>query len=359
MTLDLDRAHRRESAGTNMQRHRRGADARVGQRFEDVVGEMQPRSGRRDRAGLRRIHGLVVVDVGGTDGAMYIMRQRERAVAIQYLFDRNFAFSYDDWASGPRIARNSERVTVAQDEARIVLEHAMRPNQREPCARGTFSRTGRPHHQQLDAAARLLLREQPRRQHARVVQHDQIALAQMTHEFVEARMIDRLGFAIEHEQARLVAASQRLLRNQFFGQFVVEFGKPHLRGKRSPRAKADRANSATPLDYTGKRRARDRLRCASPRRDDLEWIIDTREDGGALRRPIRCRRIRPRTAPRFREIQCRRPDAVPRTDCSPSYARRVPLRRTAPARVFREYRKCLCPTPACAPRGSSRTDCCR
>ena len=119
-------------------------------------------------------------------------------------------------------------MTVAQDEARVVLEHAMRPNQRDPRARGTFSRAGRPHHQQLDAAARLLLREQPRRQHARVVEHDQVALAQMTHEFVEARMLDRLGFAIEHEQARLVAPSQRLLRDQFFRQIVVEFGKPHL-----------------------------------------------------------------------------------------------------------------------------------
>ena len=91
MTLDLVGAHRRESARPDMQRHGRGADARVGQRFEDVVGEMQPRGRRRDRAGLRRIDGLVVVDVGGTDRAMYIMRQRERAVAIQYLFDRDFA----------------------------------------------------------------------------------------------------------------------------------------------------------------------------------------------------------------------------------------------------------------------------
>ena len=112
-------------------------------------------------------------------------------------------------------------MTVAQDEARVVLEHAMRPYQRDPRARGTFSRTGRPHHQQLDSSARLLLREQARRQHARIVEYDQIALAQMTHEFVEARMIDRLAFAIEHEQTRLVAASQRLLRNQFFRQFVV------------------------------------------------------------------------------------------------------------------------------------------
>src|SRR5260370_8887785 len=51
----------------------------------------------------------------------------------------------------------------------------------------------------------------------------------MTDEFVEAGMLDRFGFAIEDEHARLVATSQRLLRNQFFGQIVVEFGKPHLR----------------------------------------------------------------------------------------------------------------------------------
>src|ERR1700722_18498072 len=87
MTLDLDRTHRRESTGTNMQRHRRGANPSVGQRFEDIVGEMKAGGWRRDRAGPRGIDCLVVVDVGGTDGAMYIVRQRERAVAIQYLFD--------------------------------------------------------------------------------------------------------------------------------------------------------------------------------------------------------------------------------------------------------------------------------
>ena len=31
------------------------------------------------------------------------------------------------------------------------------------------------------------------------------------------------------DNARLIATSQRLLRNQFFRQFVVEFRKPHLR----------------------------------------------------------------------------------------------------------------------------------
>ena len=45
--------------------------------------------------------------------------------------------------------------------------------------------------------------------------------ALMPNELVEARVLDRFGFAIEHEQARLVATSQRLLRNQFFGQVVV------------------------------------------------------------------------------------------------------------------------------------------
>ena len=39
--------------------------------------------------------------------------------------------------------------------------------------------------------------------------------------------------AIEHEQARLVAAGQRLLRNQSLRQFVVEFRKPHLIQRRS------------------------------------------------------------------------------------------------------------------------------
>src|SRR5258708_1116177 len=55
----------------------------------------------------------------------------------------------------------------------------------------------------------------------------------MFDEFLEAGMVDRFGFGIEHEQPSLVAAGQWLLRDQFFGQFVVEFRKPHLRSEDS------------------------------------------------------------------------------------------------------------------------------
>ncbi len=112
-------------------------------------------------------------------------------------------------------------MTVAQDEARVVFEHAMRTDQRDPCADGTLKRADRPHHQQLDAATRFLLREQAGRQHAGVVEYQQVAFAQVTDKFVEAGMLERFGFAIEHEQARFVAAGERLLRDQFFGQVVV------------------------------------------------------------------------------------------------------------------------------------------
>src|ERR1035437_8844999 len=189
VTLDLDGSHRSESAGTDMQRHRSGADARIGQRLEDLGGEMQPRGGRRESAGPRGIHGLVVVDVGGTDAAMNIVRQRERAGALEYLFDGNSALAYDDWAARPRVAGDPQRMTVAQNEARVILEHAMRPYQRDPFAGGTLERLDRPHHQQLDAAARFLLREQARRQHAGVVEYQQVSFAQMTDEFVKAGML--------------------------------------------------------------------------------------------------------------------------------------------------------------------------
>src|SRR5260370_29984683 len=91
----------------------------------------------------------------------------------------------------------------------------------------------------------------------------------MTNELVEAGMLDGFVFSIEHEQARLVATSQRLLRNQFFRQIVVEFGKPHLRQSRlfsdtSPRARALCAAS-------GNRRS--------------EWIVDAGKDGGAFATP--------------------------------------------------------------------------
>ncbi len=57
-------------------------------------------------------------------------------------------------------------------------------------------------------------------------------------------MLDRLVLAIEHKQPRLVAPSQRLLRNQFFWQFVVEFGKPHVISEEISGYQPGRANAA-------------------------------------------------------------------------------------------------------------------
>src|ERR1700676_3031491 len=45
----------------------------------------------------------------------------------------------------------------------------------------------------------------------------------MTREFVEARMLDFATLAIEHQQARLIAARERFLRDELIGQVVVEF----------------------------------------------------------------------------------------------------------------------------------------
>jgi len=124
----------------------------------------------------------------------------------------------------------------------------MRARERNPCARGNFDpaldRTvKRPHQQQLHPTARFLLREQPRRQHASVVDNDQVAGAQMPHQFIKSRMLDSLGFAIQDEQPSLIAPSQRLLRNQLFRQIVLKFRKSHL-DARAARGRWDSTNQS-------------------------------------------------------------------------------------------------------------------
>jgi hypothetical protein len=54
-----------------------------------------------------------------------------------------------------------------------------------------------------------------------------ITLAQLFGQLRERTVAPRPARAIQHEQPRSVALGERGLRDQLFGQFVVEFGNQH------------------------------------------------------------------------------------------------------------------------------------
>src|ERR1700739_5016122 len=62
---------------------------------------------------------------------------------------------------------------------------------------------------------------------AAVVQNEQIAFAQEVREIAEHPVGVFTGLAIKGEHARAPTLWWRLLRNQFFGKFVVEIGNKH------------------------------------------------------------------------------------------------------------------------------------
>src|SRR6266852_6338188 len=104
-----------------------------------------------------------------------------------------------------------------------------------PCAVGLF---GRAHQQEFDRTAEILTQLEPRRKDAGVISHQQVAIAQMTREFVETRMRDLAGSPLQHEQPGVVAARERLLGYQRLGQVIAQFTTSHFFCKRAEQVAA-------------------------------------------------------------------------------------------------------------------------
>jgi hypothetical protein len=81
----------------------------------------------------------------------------------------------------------------------------------------------RPLDQHLDAPAAVLDAMQAGVQHARVVEHQQVALAQQGGQVGEAPVLQTAG--VGHQQAAGRALRQRELGDQFRRQVVVEIGE--------------------------------------------------------------------------------------------------------------------------------------
>ena len=81
---------------------------------------------------------------------------------------------------------------------------------------------------ELDASAARTMTDQSRGDHSRVVEDQRIADVEKFSELEKSAMADRLRSRIEHHQSRGVSRFERLLCDQFFGQFIVKFTQQYI-----------------------------------------------------------------------------------------------------------------------------------
>jgi hypothetical protein len=84
------------------------------------------------------------------------VRERQRAGALQDVFDRRGIVADDQRPARTLKARDPQRAAVVEHQPRTLAQAALTPDQREPRARRIVDR---PHHQQFDRAAGRLARE--------------------------------------------------------------------------------------------------------------------------------------------------------------------------------------------------------
>ena len=158
-------AHRLERPRANVQRnlcHLHAAQADGG---EQCLVKMQPGGGGGDRAAVFGKHRLIALLVALQRRALQIRRNRHLALRRQQLRPR-------------RLARQGKQRLVPPRYLHLGITDANHPANlrrfRGAHIRIRLMRALQALQQNLDAAAAFLLPEQPRRQHARIVEHQQI-----------------------------------------------------------------------------------------------------------------------------------------------------------------------------------------
>ena len=82
--------------------------------------------------------------------------------------------------------------------------------------------------QHLDATAGLLGPQQPRRQHPRIVEHQQVARPEQACQIAKPQ-VGRIAALRQVQQPAVAATRTRLLRNQALGQVVMKIAQLHGR----------------------------------------------------------------------------------------------------------------------------------
>ena len=220
MRLDRVTAYRLEGPRADVQRHACDGRTARGDRVEHGLVEMQAGGRRSDRARLLGEHRLVAFGVLRVVRVPDIGRQRHVAAALQHGGHR-FGEAHAE-----QIVLAAEHFgldAVAEDQAMTSLEGVAGARKGQRLAFGHDALD-----ENLDLAAGGFAAEQPRLEDARVVQYDDILRRDQRRQIEEAPVVQRAG-SVEMQQAALRAFGRGMLRDELFGQRVVEIAQAHSR----------------------------------------------------------------------------------------------------------------------------------
>ena len=219
VVFDLVDPHRLEGARAHVQGDEGTLYTLGGNLLQQRLIEVQACGRCGDCTGSFGVHSLVALTVGALVGAVDVRRQRHVADTVeqrQHLFGEaqleqrvmacdHFglaaAIDEDDRAYLGRLAG------AYMGQHPMAVEHAL--DQHFQLAAGSF------------------LAEQPRRDHPGVVEHHQVAGAQVLEQIGELPVRQRAGWPIEHQQTAAMALGQRVAGDQGIGEFEGKIGDAH------------------------------------------------------------------------------------------------------------------------------------
>ncbi|MNX25771.1 hypothetical protein D3C86_558240 [compost metagenome] len=212
-------AHRLERPRAHVQRDESGLNALGRNRFHQRLIEMQPRRRRRHRTEFLGVHGLITLAIRAFVRAVYIRRQRHVPDAIK---QRQHFFSEAQLEQRIVTRKHFCLATTVDKNLRTRLrrlagthmgQHAMRIEH--------------PLNEDFQLAARGFLPEQPRRNHPGIVEHHQIARAQMLKQISELTVCQGAADPIQGQQATIAPLGQRMAGDQRIRELEGKVSNAH------------------------------------------------------------------------------------------------------------------------------------
>ena len=231
---------------------------------------MEAGGGRRDRALHPGVNGLVADPVVGAGRVMDVGRQRQLALLGERAAEIAARDPHDPLALGAGLDHFDLERPVRCLEP-LTLPNPLRGSCQHP-PRGALRRHGRRSHEQdLDPATGGGPQKlQPGRAHASLVEREGVARPQPESDRGDARVVQRAGSALDHEQAGILAPGRGMLRDQLGRQGIVEVVESQASGHGADAPRRNlldgRAQAACPARPLRAAEARTALRTrAAPR----------------------------------------------------------------------------------------------
>ncbi len=211
--------HGLERARSDVQGHVRAHDAGALAGGEQRCVEVQSGGRGGYGSGRARIDRLVALAIRVLDRTMQVRRQRHLTVTVEERGRRSPEIEHPEIAVA---AGDPGPVALGQVDARPDRRRLARAQLHEGAVPADHTLE-----QDLDAAPGLLAAVQPRRDHARVVDDQQVPRTQQAWELDESAVGQRPGAPVQVQQPAVAAPRDRVPRDQVVGKFVVEVAAAH------------------------------------------------------------------------------------------------------------------------------------